>query len=476
MKVSVELRKKNKEPHLGRLNIRISNKSKNKYKSLGVDINFKYWNKEKQRVKKSYKDSYEINTLIEESLSKYRLSGVKGIEEVNVIAIDYFRKIKKRYKESTQIAASYPLNTFERYLKEINSESITLKDLNNTLMLDFKKHLEHKELNNNSIRTIFAYLNTFINIAIDEDIVNYYRHPTRGIKIKSVPTKSTYLNREEFNKYINYIPKDSWEEICINIFTFQVATQGIRISDALLLKIRDFEYNKYISVDIITVKAKKAINVRLNNLSLKAIDKYIWKNENDSEYIKLKNDIDIIDNDISLLEEAIDIVNTGGFKSSNDFKSRKEIRLNRLVLRDSNSLIIEKDMKVEERLLAVHKMYWYRIEKTDKNRPLFKFNYTFDNYKKGGDLSTIDVRKKAGIINSIKLRLDRITNKLGLKKINTHSARHTYTMLAQDSGMSLDNLSASLTHYSQSTTKAYLHKLNNNKEINRQTGDLFNNL
>jgi len=455
MKVSIELRKKAKDKSVGVLNLRISDKGKNRYKSLKIEVPTKYWNSNIQKVKSNYKDAKKINTVLESEIYKYNFSGVKALENSDVSIIEYFKKEIEFYKYSTKMSYSYPVKTFEKYLISVNKEHLKLEELTFDILRGFLQHIESKgTISQNTIKTIFFVLKALVNKAIDLDRVNYYRHPFKGIKLKYSDFKSEFLNKNELEKFLNY-KGDRYRMFTKSIFLFSVATQGIRFSDVCLLKYSGFEFKEgYLYVNVITLKNKKGINIKMNSLSLKQLP--VDVEEYESEYT----------NEIEFLNKVLNGDNT-------NLSERKMILFNEYskdLEAVKNRLNVYKELLLKEK----HLKYWEAIQKKDKNQNVF-FPTKFVNYKPGSDLNESEFSEKQSLVNNHKDRLKDICRAVSIKEITFHCARHTYSMLMANSGMGIEELSESLKHYSINTTKAYLHKLQNNSTINKKTAEVFNN-
>ena len=105
--------------------------------------------------------------------------------------------------------------------------------------------------------------------------------------------------------------------------------------------------------------------------------------------------------------------------------------------------------------------------------PIFRFDSELDNYKSGNDLTLKEYKSKQRITNMINKRLKVICKAVNIQIITTHSARHSFSRLMQQKGMSVDNIGNILGHTSNKNTFIYLSDLNIG-EANNEAAGYFN--
>ena len=108
-----------------------------------------------------------------------------------------------------------------------------------------------------------------------------------------------------------------------------------------------------------------------------------------------------------------------------------------------------------------------------KKHPIFRFSPVLDSYKTGSDLTPLQYKEKQRITNMINKRLKVICKAVNIQIITTHSARHSFSRLMQQKGMSVDNIGNILGHTSNKNTFIYLSDLNIG-EANKEAAGYFN--
>lgn len=470
MKVSIELRKKVNNNDLGTLNIRITNNNKRKYKSLKTDIPIKQWNVNKQKVRSSYKYAKEINEFLISELAKYNVKGEHAFKLNNTIAVDFFNNEIMKYKPSTRTNYLNALKCFKSFLDDNGLTNIKLDDLNNDIINNWLDCIDNNTTQNaNTKKTNLTIIKSLVNKAIDLDIVNYHRHPMQGIKVKRSKPKITYLTKDEVIKLFNFKGNKA-DNIAKDIYLFQIFCQGMRISDALFLKWDNFNFRKNeIWLQYNTIKNKKEINLKANHVILKIIDSYLLNDVKSDNTIlnKLYDDLEYLNKQIE--SKKIEISSYSGNESKGILKDISIIaelpnpfNHSNEIVKDIDTLNKEMELLIKKRDNKIVEIFKHRISKMDKNKNLFFFNDNINSYS-GNEMTLKQNKSKNIVISTLNMRLKRICKEINIKPINTHSSRHTYTMIAINNEMNIDDISISLGHSNIRTTYNYIHKLPTNR-------------
>ena len=474
MKVGIELRKKAKDKTNGILFLRVVNNGKRKYRSLKIELPFNSWNIKKQRVKSNYPYSKKINLELDNEVLKIKNSGVGITKKQSLVNI--FDKIIKDKKPSTQLSYQKDFKTFKRFLESRNLTNIYLDEVNNQLFKDYKDFLltpeNHKRpIGENTANTKFQVLKSILNTCIEEDLIFFNSDPFRQIKFNKNTKKKEYLPIDQLHKLINS-DLDVYDNIARQIFIFQVFSQGMRISDTLLLNYGNIDFNNDIpTLNYVQSKSGSRINLNLNGVQLRIINKILNEYDTDVEVIKCKKEIEKIKRELDLYEyhNSINSLNDNKFNNINSGLPL-ELQKNRYNSLSDDDLLKEKnDLKKQIQKLNA-KILKYKISKRSPNEKIFYFNKSLNNTSTGKTLRAKEYESLRIIVGTINKRLNRISKKLNIKHLSSHIARHTFAMLNLNEGILIEDLSNALGHKSLSVTYNYISQLPTNR-LNKKMSD-----
>ena len=465
MKVSLELRKKPKDNKTGILNIRIYNNGKRKYRSLKLELEFKYWDKDKQKVKSNYKGYKALNEHLRTLLNKYEYNALNPLKHTNKTALEYFRTLLKSYKETTKANYTKTLISFEKYLIESNNLSIDLDTLNPLIMQGYKEYLVDRNIHNNTIFTHFSILKALINKSIENNMVQYLRHPFTGVKVKRIPTKKEYYSDTELRKIVEFKTDKKHLLETRNIFLFQTFSQGMRITDVLLLKWGNFTFkDNNLILEYVQSKSKKRVVMNVNPMMLSILKQYVNHNVKDKRITEIETKVN---NEILELKELSNVKND--FKQLHKIINSENEQYKKLMMYGESYLIKE---NIEAEVLNI------KISLMNKDKNLFINDSAFNKYKSGNDLNKQQLKRIDSIKGNLNNNLKKLAKELKIKPCSTHVARHTYTMLALDNEFSIDNISIALGHSNIKTTYNYIHSLPINQlndKMNKLANKYINN-
>ncbi len=121
------------------------------------------------------------------------------------------------------------------------------------------------------------------------------KNPFLRFKLKWQQVKKEFLTEEELLKIENVkLEKNSQKDHHRNMYVFAAYTGGLRISDILQLRWKNFDGEKLF---VHTQKTSSAITIKLPNKSLEILKRYKSKNSKPSDFIFpiLKDDLDYSD-------------------------------------------------------------------------------------------------------------------------------------------------------------------------------------
>lgn len=213
-----------------------------------IKVDPKYWNEEKQVVRKSCKDAKDLNAMIRLSHSrlneifiKYRLSKIDLTPDLlkvefneSVNNLDFIAWAEKDIKNRRGLLTDITIKNQLSIIRSIQSfkSVIPFSSINKPLIENYEKHLKLKEKNTRTtiekkLKTFKAYLNR----AIEANMIK--ENPFSRILIKKGKFLFQYLEHFELIKLIEYykdpyIPEN--EKKALRLFLFSCMT-GLRLSD-----------------------------------------------------------------------------------------------------------------------------------------------------------------------------------------------------------------------------------------------------
>lgn len=298
--VSPFLVKRPNSKNLHPISIRIIKDRKPSYVYLGQAIKLNQWDSKNGRVKNSHPDHLEINQLIITKLSKANKSllnaeikdeylSSKKIKKQMVsinesdffkVAKVYLKNIEDRKKFHQLDIETMRVEIFKEFLKK---DILFFNEINIELLMKFENFLINKR--NLSKRTIINYMitiRTVFNLAIANSLADAKLYPFgKGkYKIKFPETQKIGLNMAEITALENIegLTKAQEYALCAWLLSFYFA--GIRVSDVLQLKWKDFMDDRlYYRMD----KNSKLVSLKVPDKVLKILNKL--ERNDDSVYL-----------------------------------------------------------------------------------------------------------------------------------------------------------------------------------------------
>lgn len=237
------------------ISVRVIVDRKPSYKSTGIRLNPDHWDEKKERVKSSFKNSVQLNTVLQEKLSDaqkslntltlngrpFRVNEVftetegkqKGLLEYSNIVLS---RNRNRYAIGTYNRYKAVISKVEQYL---NEKDIPISSVTVTWLRDYESYLLN-ELGNsvNTVGSNLKVLRTVLSEAAVEGIINHTSNPftSSQFKIKSKKTEIVYLTDDELKRFEEVqLPEGSRMKQHQDLYLFACYTAGIRIGDLLTL-------------------------------------------------------------------------------------------------------------------------------------------------------------------------------------------------------------------------------------------------
>lgn len=291
VKLTLRTQKTNKEGKAP-IYLRITKRRNSQFISLGIYVEPRHWDPDKQRLKPSATNSSRTNALLAQKVAeaegktvelerenKYVRAGSikehlmgKDIPEFFEYACEY---IEREYLRKGQISTYKRYkSTIEKLNQYCEGKKLYMDHMTVSFLKKYEDHLRHSL--NNVTNTITKDLKSFrriINSAIEDDLFPFDKNPFLRFKLSTEKAEKTYLTESELKAFAS-VPVDagSKREVHQDMFVFACYAGGIRISDLLQLRWSNLVDGTHLSFQ--TQKTNTTIPVKVPDKGLAIIKKY----------------------------------------------------------------------------------------------------------------------------------------------------------------------------------------------------------
>ena len=289
------------------LELRLS--GKRKFVDTHIKSSPEFWDCSKNRFKSLHPNSIKLNQRLNQILTDYEEFELSFLNSKKPFFINMFDDVykknevvnfneffKKELCNSTLSTATKKSHqsTLNR-LNEFNSD-IGFGNISFEFLHDFERFLRSekcdikyknqpsKKLGQNTIHKYFKNIKTYVNLAINKDLIDIHSYPFRKFKVKKIDGEKQFLTPFEIENIENCILKDDLQkyQLAKDLFLFSVYT-GLRYSDVMSLQkinivltngetwiIKKAEKN----INNTEIPVKIPIQTLFNGKALKIISKY----------------------------------------------------------------------------------------------------------------------------------------------------------------------------------------------------------
>lgn len=301
--VTVVLRKDKLNKNTGKapLYIRIIKNRKSKFLSLGVKIEPKYWNEDKLTIRKgatNYKElnSYilkkrseaertsleleSINNSVSTKIIKEKIVGKKQVEFTSY-ALNKLENLKPTIAYSTYILYRKNINKFRTYV----NGKILFSEIDSTYLSKYMEYMYSIGNSRSTVRSCIMTLRVFLKYAKHEKIIDNYLDIFDDLDLKKINVVKNYLTEKQLKDFMDYnYNKKNNSKILIDMFIFSCYAGGLRFSDVLFLKWKNYiEEEKRLI--LIIKKTRKKHQFILPDKAIEIIGKYKTLNSKEEDYI-----------------------------------------------------------------------------------------------------------------------------------------------------------------------------------------------
>ena len=271
--------------------VRICKDGKKKYASVGISVNAKHWNFEKNEPKPNCPNREHINFLIASKKAEYEKEAIKlksegrdftadGLHEkiqsptatrtVADIFNEYIEHLRQEKRTGYMKSVLQVYNSLVKYNEHLN---IYFDEIDFRWLREYEIWLKGEGLALNTIGIRFRTLRSIYNYALTNDWVKAENYPFKKYKVAklSEETIKRALSKKDINKVLRYPCNDGYVRLAIDIFAFTYYVGGINFVD-----IANLTHSNIINGNLVYKRQKtgKLIRLPLPQQAMELIDKY----------------------------------------------------------------------------------------------------------------------------------------------------------------------------------------------------------
>lgn len=508
------------------IKIRITEKRKSFYVSVGWSIQSAYWSKSKRRVKTQHKDHIEINYEIDTILKKFenQLEKKGVLKKSKIMVFSYIEEIISRKSKLNKYSTRKRYNTLLLHLKSFwGTENLYFYDINEDFIYDFMAYLENniksnQETEKPSPNTIINYLEVLksvFNISIKEGVY-LGENPFSRISLpQKQRSKIKTLTKDEIwlidNLHPDSVGMTEMMYNSINFFMFCFWSQGIRASDLMTLTNKSFEIVKeenysggYFFIEM--NKTRNKLKFPLTEKNIIRLIPYVegippLYNWEKGKYYTTDLDLGVEDEmfigvgrPIGNLTPELEIIGAwsdyqknrlelyhemslklDNFNQSRFNKNRVDFYFDQkwdMFSRDYHNEFRKKSKGIGKHLLKHHDTSKelfvrlclnYFINYCTKPENQNKFIFP---YLRGLENDNTEKRwnKISSSISLVNKYLKKVSSVFRIKKFSTHSSRHSFSSISVDMGVDIYDLKDWLGHTSVKITEVYINSIDTTRQ------------
>lgn len=281
------------------LMIRVCKDGKKKYKSLGVSVNPKFWNFEKNTLKpnspnyeylskiiadkaselseeivklKSERKDFTASTLIEENSQQVKPRTVKDL------FCEQIKRLQDEGRRGYMLSVRQVYNSLLMFNKHLD---ILFSDIDIPFLRRYETWLRKRGLAENTIGIRFRTLRAVYNLAIEQNLVKAESYPFKKYKVSHLQeeTVKRSLSKHDIERILAYKSANRYMRFPIDLFAFTYYCGGINFIDIANLTQANIMEDKLIYK---RHKTGKLIKIPLQPQAIELIKKYHSK---ESPYI-----------------------------------------------------------------------------------------------------------------------------------------------------------------------------------------------
>lgn len=269
--------------------------------STGIMVDPKFWDEKNHRIKSSHKNSERLNSFLSNKFTELQ---DKVFEHETVTKsltvrqlkdkiygrkptdfLQFANEISQAYLTAGQIATHVQRKGIIHKIKEfVGDGELMFQDITIPWLNRYEQFCRTKyENRTNTIHKDFKFIRLLFNRAYQQDLIEHSHNPFLKYKLKTEKTQRLFLTEEELSCIENFpATPGSRMELHRDMFVFAAYAGGLRVSDVLRLKWKNFDG---IRVNITIKKTTEPLSIKLPNRSLEIIEKYKPKKSSPESFI-----------------------------------------------------------------------------------------------------------------------------------------------------------------------------------------------
>jgi integrase len=283
------------------INFRIIKNRRISYITSGIMIPIENWDEKNIRIKGKHPHSGRLNSLLTNKFNEIQdhVLALKTYSQIQTSRqiktkvfgdkpVDFFQYSSvalERYKNSGKIGTYDNFYSTYHKLKEfMKSGSLAFSEIDPKFLIGFETFLRVTKSNSiNTINKDMRFIRNIFNQAINEDKIGYELNPFKKYKLKTEKTSRSFLTEDELKLIEDYpCTKGTKMDIHRDMFIFASFSGGLRISDMLKLRWKDFDGSH---IHCIIKKTGVQLSIKVPNKGLTILEKYKIKPLNKNGFI-----------------------------------------------------------------------------------------------------------------------------------------------------------------------------------------------
>lgn len=281
------------------LMIRVCKDGKKKYKSLGISVNPKFWNFEKNILKPNIPNYEYLNKIITDKANELSKEIVKLKSErkdftastlieanskrakprmANDLFCELIKQLKDEDRRGYMLSVKQVYNSLLKFNKHLD---IYFSDIDILFLRQYETWLRKQRLAENTIGIRFRTLRAVYNLAIEQNLVKAENYPFKKYKVSHLQeeTVKRSLSKQDIERILAYKSTNRYICFTIDLFAFTYYCGGINFIDIANLTQANIIEDKLIYK---RHKTGKLIKIPLQLQAIELIKKYHNK---DSQYL-----------------------------------------------------------------------------------------------------------------------------------------------------------------------------------------------
>lgn len=287
------------------LMLRITKSRKRKYLSIGMSVEPKFWDFDKNRPKRNCPNKTAIDKLINAKLSEYNnliidlsaeqrqytpeslvqtLDSKVAFKTVLELYNSLIADMQKSGKLGNAAVYKYSRDSLIKFNR--NTLDIPFRDIDAVWLKRYEEWLHGRGCKDTTTSQLFRTLRSVFNKALEIGIIKHDCYPFAKFKLSKfdLSTEKRAIAKSDMQKIIDLDLSHAcfYTRLAKEMFIFSYFGAGINFTDIALLQFSDIKENR---VHYIRKKTGKAIGFPLSDMGKEIISNYGNREHSDSDYI-----------------------------------------------------------------------------------------------------------------------------------------------------------------------------------------------